>query len=86
MPREAAKYLFDIAEHLARLQRFVAGKTFEDYAADELLRAAVERQFEIIGEAINERVGRAVPDRYWRAKPALPPELGLFAVGYISSD
>jgi uncharacterized protein with HEPN domain len=61
MPREAAKYLFDIAEHPARLQRFVGGKTFDDYAADELLRAAVERQFEIIGEAING-LAKADPD------------------------
>ena len=41
MPHEASNYLFDIAEHVARLQRFVDGKTFSDYNADELLRAAV---------------------------------------------
>ena len=40
MPHEAARYLFDLEEHLARLERFVTGKTFDDYAADELLRAA----------------------------------------------
>ena len=62
MPHEAAKYMFDIAEHVARLQRFVSGKTFEDYAADELLRAAVERQFEIIGEAINS-LAKVDPDK-----------------------
>jgi len=39
MLHEAANFLFDIAEHLARLQCFVAGKTFDEYAADELLRA-----------------------------------------------
>ena len=35
------------------LARFVAGKTFADYAADDLLRAAVERKFEIVGEALH---------------------------------
>jgi hypothetical protein len=31
---------------------FVAGRTFADYDADEQLRSAVERKFEIMGEAL----------------------------------
>jgi uncharacterized protein with HEPN domain len=35
------------------LAEFSSGKSFTDYLADAMLRSAVERQFEIIGEALN---------------------------------
>ena len=47
----AAKYLWDVQRAAERIMRFTAGRTFDDYLADEMLSAAVERQFEIIGEA-----------------------------------
>jgi len=53
-PRDVRKYLFDISRACRRLGKFTAGRTFADYQSDEMLRSAVERQFEIIGEALNQ--------------------------------
>ena len=41
--RRAAELIFD----------FVASRTWQDYQSDAMLRSAVERQFEIIGESLN---------------------------------
>lgn len=42
------------------IRDFVAGKTFADYVSDELLRSAVERKFQIMGEALT-RIKREEP-------------------------
>ena len=52
MQLEAKKYLYDIQQAVSLLARFTAGKRFADYAGDDMMRAAVEREFEIIGEAL----------------------------------
>ena len=54
MRLEAKKYLYDMQQGASLLAEFVAGRTFADYQADAMLRAAVERQFEIIGEALSK--------------------------------
>ena len=61
MRLEARKYLLDIQLAADRVDRFSKGKTFAQYLADEMLRAAVERQFGIIGEALS-RLARDEPE------------------------
>jgi uncharacterized protein with HEPN domain len=56
LPLEARKYLFDMQQACRALADFVSDKTYEDYRSDGLLRSAVERQFEIIGEALRRAV------------------------------
>jgi uncharacterized protein with HEPN domain len=52
MRLECRKYLYDIEQAVALLMTFTAGRSFADYERDAMLRAAVERKFEIIGEAL----------------------------------
>lgn len=52
MRLEARKYLFDIQVAADSIAAFCAGKNFGQYRGDELLRAAVERKFGIVGEAL----------------------------------
>ena len=54
MRSESRKFLFDIQTAAKQLDEFTRGKSFTDYSADPMLRSAVERQFEIIGEALSQ--------------------------------
>jgi uncharacterized protein with HEPN domain len=56
MSRDPRARLLDILVACDLLADFTRGKSFEDYAADALLRFAVERQLEIIGEALRVAV------------------------------
>ena len=51
------KLLYDINHAAGQMIWFTEGKTLDDYLDDLLLRSAVERQFEIIGEGVS-RLGR----------------------------
>jgi len=61
MKDEILAHLYDVMQAGRAIKEFVADHSFEDYANDELLRCAVERKFEIMGEAIN-RIRREESD------------------------
>jgi len=53
MNNREKKLLFDVVESGRSIQTWCAGRTFADYQADRQLRRAIEREFEIIGEALS---------------------------------
>lgn len=52
--RDPRAYLWDVREAAFAIQLFVEGLDAEGYATSPIVQAAVERKFEIIGEAINQ--------------------------------
>ena len=52
MQRDPRTYLYDIQQAAALIAEFADGRGYDEYMADVMLRSAVERQFEIIGEAM----------------------------------
>lgn len=54
MRREPAAYLWDVCDAAERIGEFIAAVDASRFAKDMLVRSAVERQFEIIGEALNQ--------------------------------
>ncbi len=62
-----AAYLWDMLDAARAIQKFVVSRSFEDYGSDRMLRGAVERHLEIIGEAAN-RVSRG----FRSAHPEIP--------------
>jgi uncharacterized protein with HEPN domain len=53
MRLDAKKYLEDVRLAAELILQFTAGKSFLDYDSDPLLRSGVDRQFQIIGDAVN---------------------------------
>jgi uncharacterized protein with HEPN domain len=59
--------LFDMWEAAGAIAEFCRGKTYAEYLASRLLRSAVERQIEIIGEA-----ARRVSAEFKKNHPEIP--------------
>jgi uncharacterized protein with HEPN domain len=54
MRPETLGLLWDAQRATGLIGEFVADRTWQDYQGDAMLRSAVERQFQIIGEALNK--------------------------------
>src|SRR4030042_530906 len=61
--------LWDMLEAAEKVQEFLKDKTFEDFMLDDMRRAAVERNLEIIGEA-----ARRISDELKQEHPEIPCE------------
>jgi uncharacterized protein with HEPN domain len=54
MQRDPRAFLWDVREAALAIQSFSTGMDATAYAANGMAQAAVERKFEIIGEALNQ--------------------------------
>ncbi len=65
MPHDPQKYLYDILGACEFLSEFTIDRTVDDYADDRGFRSAVERELQIIGEAVMqlERVAPQLASR-----------------------
>ena len=61
MQHDPRTYLWDAHAAADAITQFTRGKTWADFEQDLLLRSAVERQFQIIGEALGH-LARSHPD------------------------
>ena len=61
MNHDLKAYLYDVCQACRQIVAFTQGLSFEDYAASDLVKAAVERKFVTIGEALM-RLRREEPE------------------------
>jgi len=54
MSRDPRCFLWDALRAAEAVQAFLRGKTYEAFVEDDLVRSAVERQLQIIGEALSQ--------------------------------
>lgn len=72
-----AKRLHDALVAAQRIDRYVQGRTYDAYVADDYFRSAVERQFEVISEALRIAVATDDGDEILAAIPQVPKIIGL---------
>ena len=88
MPHNSSKLVLDIALACSEIQTFTQGITFQDYQKDRMLQLAIEREFEIIGEAMS-RLARLEPETIEQRYPEYRRIIGLrniLAHGYDVVD
>jgi len=87
LPERVTQRLLDVLAACRAIESFVAGLDAGGFAASALVRAAVERKFEIIGEALGH-AAREAPALV-NAIPEIPRVIGLrnrLIHGYDSVD
>lgn len=70
MPRDEKRdpaYLWDMLDAAKAIMAFVSNRTFYDFQQDRMLRNAIERNLEIIGEAANR-----VSESFQKAHSEIP--------------
>jgi uncharacterized protein with HEPN domain len=67
LDKDDRAYLWDMLTAARAVAGFVQGRTLDEYVADLMLRSAVERQVEIIGEA-----ARRISKEFQEAHPQIP--------------
>lgn len=75
MRRDPRARLFDVIEAANAAIQFTLGVEFDQYRTDLMLRSAVERQLEIVGEALH-RLSREDPVVAARV-PEVPDIIGM---------
>jgi uncharacterized protein with HEPN domain len=61
MQHEPLAWLSDVRDAADHIAAFIQDRTFADYETDPMFRSAVERQPEIVGEALNQ-FSKEAPD------------------------
>jgi len=69
MPHSIRKLLLDITLSCEEISSFIEGQDFESFITNRLLQLALEREFEIIGEALarletidSDELSRKIPE------------------------
>lgn len=86
MQLEIKKYLFDIQESISSIESYLGDKRdFNVYMSDKMLRRAIEREFEIIGEAMN-RIDKIDPNLNIQSKKQIISMRNRVIHGYDKID
>lgn len=88
MPHSVRKLLLDISISCGEIQTFSANLSYEQFLENRLLQLALEREFEIIGEALS-RLERVAPETIAKRIPEYRKIIGfrnILAHGYDIVD
>ena len=67
--KDDISYIWDMLDAAKAVREFITGRSYQDYLIDRMLRGAVERHLEIIGEAagkVSEAFRDAHPEIPWQ--------------------